>query len=137
MPPSRGLRHVVPRLRRYFTPRPLTPDTWSESNFSERAGETLESLGDAMTEACDALPAFDAEFAQGVLTVRLGRGGTYVLNTQTPNRQIWLSSPVSGPYRYYFDADSSEWLCTRDDHRLRDLLVREMRDQHGVELKCE
>jgi frataxin-like iron-binding protein CyaY len=31
---------------------------------------------------------------QGVLTVRLGKHGTYVINKQTPNRQIWLSSPV-------------------------------------------
>lgn len=30
----------------------------------------------------------------GVMTVNLGDLGTYVLNKQTPNRQIWLSSPV-------------------------------------------
>ena len=29
----------------------------------------------------------------GVLTVRLGDNGTYVLNKQPPNKQIWLSSP--------------------------------------------
>lgn len=29
-----------------------------------------------------------------VLTLKLGELGTYVLNKQTPNRQIWLSSPV-------------------------------------------
>ena len=37
---------------------------------------------------------------QGVLTVRLGELGTYVINKQTPNRQIWMSSPISGPVRY-------------------------------------
>jgi hypothetical protein len=30
----------------------------------------------------------------GVLTVKLGKHGTYVINKQTPNRQIWLSSPI-------------------------------------------
>lgn len=30
----------------------------------------------------------------GVLTVKLGQKGTFVINKQTPNRQIWLSSPV-------------------------------------------
>lgn len=134
---SARLRHLVPRLRRYFSPRPLTPQTWPEAEFSEQAGETLEALSESLTEACDALEAFDAEFSQGVLTVRLGASGTYVMNTQTPNRQIWLSSPVSGPYRYYYDADSSEWLCTRDHHRLHDLLAGELRDLHGVELKRE
>lgn len=28
------------------------------------------------------------------MTVRLGDLGTYVINKQTPNRQLWLSSPV-------------------------------------------
>ena len=30
----------------------------------------------------------------GVVTLKLGEHGTYVLNKQPPNRQIWLSSPV-------------------------------------------
>lgn len=31
----------------------------------------------------------------GVLTIRLGGDmGTYVLNKQAPNKQLWLSSPV-------------------------------------------
>jgi len=33
-------------------------------------------------------------FQNDVLTVKLGELGTYVLNKQTPNRQLWLSSPV-------------------------------------------
>lgn len=30
----------------------------------------------------------------GVLTLNLGSNGTYVINKQPPNKQIWLSSPV-------------------------------------------
>ena len=37
---------------------------------------------------------------QGVLTVKLGQRGTYVINKQVPNRQIWMSSPV----RYKHDS---------------------------------
>ena len=34
-------------------------------------------------------------FQSGVITVKLGDDlGTYVINKQTPNKQIWLSSPV-------------------------------------------
>ena len=33
----------------------------------------------------------------------MGEHGTYVLNKQGPNRQIWVSSPVSGPLRFDFD----------------------------------
>ncbi|XP_040369070.1 frataxin, mitochondrial isoform X2 [Rosa chinensis] len=37
---------------------------------------------------------FDIDYGNEVLTLKLGDLGTYVLNKQTPNRQIWLSSPV-------------------------------------------
>jgi len=36
----------------------------------------------------------------GVLTLTYGDVGRYVINKQPPNKQIWLSSPVSGPSRY-------------------------------------
>ncbi|EGT54939.1 hypothetical protein CAEBREN_28735, partial [Caenorhabditis brenneri] len=37
----------------------------------------------------------------GVLTVNVSKTvGTYVINKQSPNKQIWLSSPMSGPKRY-------------------------------------
>lgn len=31
---------------------------------------------------------------QGVLKIDLGSDGTWVLNRQIPNRQIWWSSPI-------------------------------------------
>ncbi len=34
---------------------------------------------------------------QGVLTLKLGSLGTYVINKQAPNHQIWMSSPVRYP----------------------------------------
>jgi len=37
---------------------------------------------------------YDFPFQNDVLTVKLGDLGTYVLNKQTPNRQLWLSSPL-------------------------------------------
>ncbi|KAI4099522.1 MAG: hypothetical protein L6R37_005949 [Teloschistes peruensis] len=36
----------------------------------------------------------------GVLSLTFPPIGTYVLNKQPPNKQIWLSSPKSGPKRY-------------------------------------
>ena len=65
--------------------------------------------------------------------------GTYVLNKQPPNRQIWLSSPVSGPKRYdYVLRDGSagggsfdgvgkgEWMYLRDGSTLTGLLQEEL-----------
>jgi frataxin len=52
--------------------------------------------------------------------------GTYVINKQTPNRQLWLSSPVSGPKRYNYDLQHREWRNTRDGHSLYALLSKEL-----------
>ena len=42
--------------------------------------------------SCSCLPS--CAFQSGVLTLKLGSKGTYVINKQTPNRQMWLSSPL-------------------------------------------
>jgi frataxin len=72
--------------------------------YAREAGETLESLGDRFCELLEdhaLLAEGDSTLADGVLTVKLGGGlGTYVVNKQTPNKQIWLSSPTSGPARF-------------------------------------
>ena len=36
---------------------------------------------------------------------------TYVLNKQAPNKQIWWSSPISGPHR--FEEDGERWADAR------------------------
>lgn len=52
--------------------------------------------------------------------------GTYVFNKQPPNRQIWLSSPVSGPKRYDFDESSGEWMYARDGSAFKELCKNEL-----------
>ena len=43
----------------------------------------------------------------GVLTLKLGNKGTYVINKQPPNKQIWLSSP----FRWVHTGDRGTALC--------------------------
>ena len=59
----------------------------------------------------------------GVLNVIIGSHGTFVLNKQAPNMQIWLSSPVSGPPRYEFCKASVTWRNNRDGHELLTILA--------------
>lgn len=78
----------------------------------------------------------------GVLNIRFGPEiGTYVVNKQPPNKQIWLSSPKSGPKRYDYvimgdgqhekqDTAVGEWLYLRDNSSLADLF----REELGIEL---
>ncbi len=46
---------------------------------------------------------------KGILTIDLNsiKKGVWVINKQTPNRQIWWSSPISGPRRYDYEHDSN------------------------------
>lgn len=69
---------------------------------------------------------YEVEYSSGVLTLKLGEKGTYVINKQPPNKQIWLSSPFSGPKRYDYSQKLNGWYYTRDGRRLDDLLSEEL-----------
>jgi frataxin len=111
-------------------PPPGTP--LPEARFHALADATLEGLELRVTALEDAVAGFDLTFAMGVLTLRLGAKGTYVLNKQAPNRQIWWSSPVSGPRRYGWDAQASQWVNTRDGHGMLGALQAELTQLLGV-----
>lgn len=57
---------------------------------------------------------WDVEYATGVINVRLGSYGTYVINKQPPTQQLWLSSPTSGPKRFEYDTEKGVWFTYRD-----------------------
>lgn len=69
-----------------------------------------------------------------MLNVVVGSRGTFVLNKQAPNLQLWLSSPVSGPLRYYYAWDAVGWLNQRDDHELLELLASDFEELCGRRL---
>lgn len=52
----------------------------------------------------------------------------YVLNKQTPNRQIWLSSPISGPSRFEY-SDDKKWLHNRTNQDLLEILNSEFNEK--------
>lgn len=81
----------------------------------------------------------------GVLTITHPKHGTYVINKQPPNKQIWLSSPISGPKRFDWvvsgsaqhekqdstveagdDGSGGRWVYLRDGTSLSELLKREL-----------
>ncbi|CAG8513187.1 5432_t:CDS:2 [Ambispora gerdemannii] len=102
----------------------LSADTYhriSEETM-ENILEYLENLGDELDNVKD----YDVEYSSGVLTLKCGLAGTYVINKQPPNKQIWLSSPLSGPKRYDYDLATQKWFYHRDNTTLYDLLNEEL-----------
>lgn len=65
----------------------------TEAEFHTVADETLETIQDAVDEMLEPQKSIDYEvnLASGVLTLKMKPHGTWVLNKQTPNRQIWVS----------------------------------------------
>lgn len=99
----------------------------SEVRYEQVSDETLESLSEYLEELVASetgLQDSDVLYSSGVLTLQLGTHGTYVINKQTPNRQIWLSSPVSGPKR--FDFLDGLWIYRHTGETLHGLLNSEL-----------
>ncbi|XP_034027145.1 frataxin, mitochondrial [Thalassophryne amazonica] len=99
----------------------------SEAAYEKLVDETLDALADYFEDLTDEAftgADYDVLFASGVLTVKVdGDHGTYVINKQAPNKQIWLSSPSSGPKRY--DWTGERWIYTHDGVGLHQLLSKE------------
>ncbi|KAL6717391.1 Mitochondrial matrix iron chaperone [Lecanora helva] len=115
------------------TPTPLTPSTYHtlSDTYIDLLVTQLESLQETRAD-------IDVEYSAGVLTLTFPPNGTYVLNKQPPNRQIWLSSPVSGPKRYDWvvaggEGERGDWVYLRDGSTLGGLLEEEV----GVRVEGE
>merc|ERR1712093_373489 len=129
-------------------PKESEPEAYEPTSSSEPADISIEEyheLSDAylngLIEKLEQLQEereeVDVEYSAGVLTLAFPPNGTYVLNKQPPNKQIWLSSPITGPKRYDYvllsegqDAKEGtgrgEWVYLRDGSSLTELLEKEI-----------
>ena len=108
---------------------PPTEGGGASFDFERDSEETLESLCERLEDLlqdASGMEEADVSLASGVLTAQLPGLGTYVINKQSPNRQIWLSSPVSGPARFDFDRGTCSWVYARTGENLHVLLDREI-----------
>jgi frataxin len=85
----------------------------------------------------------DSHYSDGVLNIEMRGKMYYVLNKQTPNRQIWLSSPISGPSRFEYKEGDGTWLHYRTNECLLQLLNYEFNERFAkkesekIELKYD
>ncbi|CAG8899048.1 unnamed protein product [Penicillium salamii] len=116
-------------------PSPLSAEEYYE--YSEHYFNVLLAhLESAQEEGADV----EGEYSAGVLNVSVPAIGTFVLNKQPPNKQIWLSSPISGPKRFDWIVEgdymhekqdsrpfvNGQWIYLRDGTNLTDLLNSEL-----------
>ncbi|XP_069544217.1 frataxin, mitochondrial [Brachyistius frenatus] len=125
--PGRGSRTIHMTSPGRWSATPVQTSELTEAAYEKLADETLDGLADFFEDLMDegfTGSDYDVVFSSGVLTVKVGGDhGTYVINKQTPNKQIWLSSPTSGPKRY--DWTGERWVYTHDGVSLHQLLSTE------------
>ncbi|PTB66457.1 Frataxin [Trichoderma citrinoviride] len=109
----------------------------SSEEYNDLADEYMNDLLEKFETLQDNGAPIDVEYSSGVMTVTVAGKGTYVINKQPPNKQIWLSSPLSGPKRYDFCVESEgqgdkegtalgTWIYTRDNSSLDELILKEI-----------
>ncbi|KAL9285550.1 Frataxin [Arabidopsis thaliana] len=130
------IRHDSLTTRSFSSQGPASVDYSSvlqEEEFHKLANFTINHLLEKIEDYGDnvQIDGFDIDYGNEVLTLKLGSLGTYVLNKQTPNRQIWMSSPVSGPSRFDWDRDANAWIYRRTEAKLHKLLEEELANLCG------
>ncbi|KAJ1979248.1 Mitochondrial matrix iron chaperone [Dimargaris xerosporica] len=106
--------------------------TLSEGQYHDLSTRLMDDLFDNLEAINDkhGIPEFDVEYSRGADAI-VGAHGTYVINKQPPNKQIWLSSPYSGPKRFDYDAEHRVWFYGRDYTTLHGLLNHELSEIVG------
>ncbi|KAH6795974.1 hypothetical protein C2S51_036960 [Perilla frutescens var. frutescens] len=99
-----------------------------EDEYHKLANSTISELLEKLEEYGDSvdIDGYDVDYGNEVLTLKLGDLGTYVINKQSPNRQIWMSSPVSGPSRFDWDQNAEAWIYRRTKQNLIKVLETEL-----------
>ncbi|KAF2732039.1 Frataxin [Polyplosphaeria fusca] len=124
--------------------RPTVPTDISTAEYHERSDQYFDTLVAGLEAEQEKRQDLDIEFSGGVLEITIPSKGTYVLNKQPPNKQIWLSSPITGPKRFDWvvmgesqnqkeGAGIGDWIYLRDGTSLTQLLKKEV----GVEIRDE
>ena len=116
---------------------------FNDVRYNEKADKTIDFLGDACDDLSEKIPNCfkEVNLESGVLEIETSRG-KYVLNKQAPNKQLWLSSPLSGPHHYNMkeSLDGSldvDWESGRDKHGLFQKLESEFTTISGLPIQLK
>ncbi|KAF3040408.1 Mitochondrial chaperone Frataxin [Didymella keratinophila] len=127
------------------TENPTVPTDIPTTEFHERADDYLNELVERLEEAQEKNPDIEVEYSAGVLRVDfISKQLSYVLNKQPPNKQIWLSSPISGPKRFDWvvlqegqnakeGGGQGDWVYLRDGTSLSDIIRKELAIDNEVD----
>ena len=149
--PNNNMINNKIKCLRLFSSSNSDNEIMNEADFHVLCDNTLEHLMDLLIpleEDDNITEDVDINYSMGVLNIDLGSYGFWVINKQTPNRQIWWSSPVSGPRRYEYNKENNQWFYTKantystnDNTNTNDELItsllEEIENKTGIKLPSE
>jgi frataxin len=100
--------------------------------------EVLHCIGERLEILMEDVEGLDVNLEDGLLTIELpNRGGTYVINKQDPSRQIWFSSPQSGPQKFDYNQTRKAWISDRTGDELLSLLAGEVEAKINTKIEFQ
>ncbi len=94
----------------------------NDSEFAALAEEAIDAIAEAI-EVQDPEGEIDLDLNDNILTL-VTEDGTFVINKQSAAKEIWLSSPITGPY--HFLPKDGAW-CSRAGDDLFKILSIELK----------
>lgn len=73
-----------------------------------------------------------------MVVIEINGHGVYVINRQSAAKQLWISSPISGPKHFDLVKDSNSqdiWKCNKTSVEFGDFLCDEISKVLGIEFK--
>jgi iron donor protein CyaY len=93
----------------------------NDNAFISEAKQVIQELG-FYIEQIDYEDILGIDFLDEVLVIDTP-SGQFVLNYNSPLRQIWLSSPISGPHHFSY---MNKYWINKHEQNLKTLLYKEL-----------
>lgn len=105
----------------------MSHDALSEAEYVERADRELARL----IEVLDELDSeFEAELANGIITIEVPGGPPFVLNSHRAARQLWLAADRSA-WHFDFRAPLGRWIAEKTGDELWSTLEKSIEKRLG------
>lgn len=86
----------------------------NDGEFKEKVADLFYNTADAISLKYEKLGnSFNVDATDDLLSIK-SNDSEFLLNRQTPNRQIWLSSPVSGSLKFEYNNENDKWTDIKD-----------------------
>jgi CyaY protein len=101
----------------------------SADNFSFLASQMISYISDQIEDQ-DAGGVIEVDYLGDILKLTTSRG-EYVINKHSAAKEIWLASPISGPYHFYHY--NNKWI-NKNSIELLSLLEEELNNFVKIKL---